>query len=237
MKVFQSKSFVDFQDRDSGSTFCDLVLFRDCYFESCAVSATRNPNLRSRVHNVQLINCNQRGCSLGTAIIEDSLIDGLVSNGQLFQTFGAVFNRVVLKGKIDRLMISNNVLPDLLLNPDYWHEDIDAFRCANAEHYSKVEWALDISGAEFKECDIRGVPSHLIRRDPETQIVVTREKAALRDWESLPLKDALWRSWLQHFLLREESSVVLVAPKLHKKFRLYLDDLRLLQEAGVAEPD
>jgi hypothetical protein len=33
------------------------------------------------------------------------------------------------------------------------------------------------------------------------------------------------------------ATFVLVAPKRHAKFRNYQEDLRLLQDAGVAEPD
>jgi hypothetical protein len=33
------------------------------------------------------------------------------------------------------------------------------------------------------------------------------------------------------------ADLVLIAPKRHRKFPLYLEDLKLLREAGVAEPD
>lgn len=47
--------------------------FRKCHFVSCAISITRDPRYRSKVKNVQMINCEQHGCALEAAIIEDVL--------------------------------------------------------------------------------------------------------------------------------------------------------------------
>jgi hypothetical protein len=38
-------------------------------------------------------------------------------------------------------------------------------------------------------------------------------------------------------LQQELPDTVLIAPKRHRKFPLYLEDLQLLREAGLAEPD
>jgi hypothetical protein len=155
----------------------------------------------------------------------------------ILQTWGAVFKHVVLRGKIDRLMISNDVLPDLSLNPGYQEDVVYAFREANAEYYRNVDWALDISGGEFQELCVRGVPAQLIRRDPETQVVVTRESALLGSWKQLEFEENLWPGSIDLFLKREDDSLILVAPKRHPKFRAYLADLQLLRAARVTEPD
>jgi hypothetical protein len=126
------------------------------------------------------VNCHQRGCAIHGAIIENTVVDGLATHGQLLQIWGAVFNQVVLKGKIDRLMISADVLPSVLLEEGDRQREIQAFRAADSLYYRNVEWALDISQGEFRELCLRGLPAHLVRRDPETQIVVTREKAKLQ---------------------------------------------------------
>jgi len=231
MHIFRNQRFEHFTDRDSGAVLGDAE-FHNCYFEGCALSITDDPKKRCIIRNVKLVNCSQRGCSIDPAIIEDVLVEGFNTNGQLVQTWGAAFNRVVLRGEIDRLMISSVV--DVMGDKPQVQE---AFDKANAEYYGNVEWALDISQGEFKELDIRGLPARLIRRDPETQVVVTRAKAAEGKWKDLPYRDTLWKSWLTSFLDENESEVVLVAPKRHRKFRDYLADLKLLQEAGVAEPD
>lgn len=231
MRVFENQTFDSLDDRDSGAVFSDME-FRKCYFESCGLSITLQPSRRSTVRNVQLLDCSQRGCSIYGALFENVLIDGLKTNGQLLQVWGAAFNHVVLRGKIDRLMISSIAFPGVATP-----EQQQAFDDANTDFCRRVDWALDISHGEFKELDIRGLPTHLIRRDVETQVVVTRKKALQGQWKELELSETLWRTWINDFLQTEEPSTVLAAPKRDAKFRNYLADLRLLREAGVAEPD
>lgn len=231
MSVFENQEFDSVRDRDSAASFCNME-FRKCHFNSCALSITRNPTLRSTVRNVSLINCSQNGCSLHSAIVEDVLIDGFKTNGQLFQTWGAVFKRVILQGKIDRLMISSAILPGVA-RPEEQH----AFDEANAEYYRHTEWALDISKGEFKELCFRGVPGHLLRRDPDTQVLVTREKALSREWKNLEFRENVLPVSLEMFLQRAEPTIVFVAPKRHPQFRAYLEDLTMLRGCGVAEPD
>jgi len=234
-QVFENRTFEDFDDRDSAALFSD-VEFRRCHFDGCLVSMTQKPNLRTTIRNVSLIDCTENGCSIGTAIVENAFIENLKAPG-LFQTFGAVFNRVTLRGRIDRLMITNDVLPSVLMVEEDRQREIDTFRHANAKYYSHVEWALDISQGEFRELEIRGIPSRLIRRDPETQIVVTRERVAESDWRQLDFSESL-TSFSLNFLLEEGwPDMVMIAPKRHRKFPLYLEDLQLLRQAGIAEPD
>ena len=93
------------------------------------------------------------------------------TNGDL-QTWGAVFKHVMFRGKIDLLMISPAIKGGMA--PP---ETQRAFDAANDQYYRGVDWALDISQADFVDCDIQRVPANLVRRDPETQVVVTRERA------------------------------------------------------------
>ena len=83
---------------------------------------------------------------------------------------------------------------------------------SNAEYYRNVEWALDISQAEFEELCLRGFPVHLIRRDPETQIVMTREKALKGGWKHLEFQENLLPGLIDLFLQREEPATLLIAP-------------------------
>jgi hypothetical protein len=236
MRIFEQQTFDGLLDRDSAKTFSEMEL-RRCHFQSCVLSIADEPRNRSTVRNVRLVESSQLGCTVYGAIVDDVLVDGLNTNGQLLRTWGAVFNRVVLRGKIDPLMISNEVLPSVLRVEADRQREIEAFRTANAEYYKCVEWALDISRGEFKELDIRGVPTHQIRYDSETQAIVTREKALQGHWRELDFLENLWPTALELFLRRGEPSTVLVAAKRHAKFCRYLDDLRLLRKAGVAEPE
>ncbi len=151
----------------------------------------------------------------------------------IFQIWGAAFKHLTLKGKIGRVMFSPAVAPATATR-----EQQQAFDDANAEFYKNVDWAMDISEGEFEECDIRNVPANLVRRDPETQVIVTRAKAARGEWRRLDLSKTYWAASLDLLLNRGDQDVVLVAPKRNKtKFSALLDGLKMLRDAGVAEPN
>ena len=231
MVTFDSETFLRFRDRESGARFSDFI-FRRCVFDNCLVSISEKPDSRSTFRNVEIVDCSQRSCTLYAAIVEDVLIDGLRTEGQVFHTWGAVFKHVTLQGKIDRMMISPAITAGLA------HPKVQqAFDEANAAYYENVDWALDISKGEFRELCIRGLASRWIRRDPETQIVVTREKALQGDWRELEFQNGLFGTSLNLMLEREETDIVLIAPKRHRKFKRYLADLELLRNTGIAEPD
>lgn len=235
MQLFENQVFHRFVDHNSSAIFNDIE-FRRCTFKGCLVSVTHDPKLRSTIRNVRLFDCNDNGSSIDTAIVEDCLVENLKTPG-LFQAFGTVFNRVILRGKFGDLMISNDVPPRGDVNLPYQYENVDAFREANQEYYRQVDWALDISQAEFKDLCIRGVPGRLIRRDPETQILVTRQRALEGAWRDLPFRESRTAFSLEFMLKQEMADTILIAPKRHRKFPSFLEDLRLLREAGVAEPD
>jgi hypothetical protein len=230
MQLFEKQEFARFYDQDSGRTFSGIE-FRKCSFLSSSVSITRDPKLRSTVRDVKLIQCEQRGCALNAAIVEDVLVDGFKTNG-LFQTWGAVFKHVTLRGKIGRVMISPYVAPSTATEKQQW-----AFDEANAAYYAGVDWALDISEAEFEEVDIRRLSARLVRRDPTTQVVVTRERAMEGRWRTLDLSRTDWAGWIDLFLKDGDPDLVLAAPKRHRSYRDLLDGLKALRDAGVAEPD
>ena len=103
-KIFTNQEFQSFYDRNSGRVFQDLE-FRGCRFTSSSVSITRNPRRRSTVRNIRLTQCEEIRCALNAAIVEDVIVDGLKTS-DLFQSWGAVYKHVVLKGNIGKIMIS-----------------------------------------------------------------------------------------------------------------------------------
>jgi hypothetical protein len=229
MKVFENQTFERFYDQDSSAVFSDLE-FRKCRFVSCTISITLDPKLRSTVRNVNLVGCDYISGNLRPAIIENVTVEGLKTN-RLFQSWGAVFKHVTLKGRIGRVMFSPVVAPSVA-NRDHQI----AFDDANSAFYKTVDWAMDISQGEFEECEIQNVPAKLIRRDPETQVIVTRAKAARGEWRKLDLSKTHWAVSLDFFLNRGDQDIVLVAPKRNKRFPTLLDGLKMLRDAGVAEP-
>ena len=229
-KLFQDRKFIDFHDRNSTKTYPDLE-FQKCYFESCRISWTKDPRRRITIRNVQMVDCEQRGCALDAAIIEDVVVVGLKTD-TLFRTLGAVYKHVTLKGKIGTLMISPYTAPfiangmkDLRLQKP--------FDEANRLYYSSVDWAMDIREAQFVEADLRGVPGQLVLRDPETQFLITREKALEGKWKEIDLSGTYWQITIENFLKGEFESGILVAPKQNPRFRPLLAGLWALRDAGV----
>jgi hypothetical protein len=185
------------------------------------------------VRNVKVIRCEVLGCALDAAIVEDVVVDGLkTAPEQPLQSWAAVFKHVTLKGLIGEIMISPMVAPGLA-KP---HEQ-RAFDEANAAYYQTVDWALDISEGLFQDCDIRRVPAHLVRRDLATQVVVKRERVLEGTWRKLDLSKTWWATSLEFFLEDGDPDMVLVAPKRHPRYAHLLDGLKMLRDAGVAEPD
>ena len=229
-KVFQNQSFHSFHGHFWQREYSNMV-FRNCEFVGCSLGFPREPKKRQRLTHCKFYDIEQRGSTLNGTIVEEVLVDGFKTNG-LFQTWGAVFKHVTFRGKMGRIMLS----PLLVVHPDKVKLQ-QAFIEANKTYYETVDWALDISEAEFAEADLRGVPGHLIRRDPETQVLIWREKAILETWRKLNLTRTYWPTALEFFLKSGAESIVLVAPKSDREFNELLEGLNMLREAGVAEQD
>lgn len=228
-KEYDRQEFDGLFDRP-GKIHSDMV-FKYCRFISCFISATKNPRKRSIIRNIAFYGCETRGCSIYPAIIEDVLVSSLKTHN-LLQTWGTVFKHVKLEGNLGDIMISP--LVDVMnTNPRMQ----TAFDEANAKYYASVDWALDISEARFIDCELQRVPARLVRRDPETQVVITREKALSGEWKKLDLSKTYWATSIKFFLDRGDPDVVLVAPKQYSKYPDLLDGLKMLRDAGVAEPD
>lgn len=237
MRQFENRRFGWIRDQSifpwqRGRVFSDLE-FRRCSFDNVDLSQTPDPRRRSCIRNVRLVGCESGGIDLGTAVIEDCLVDGLVAH-QLpwLGCHGAVFRHVVLQGRISQVFFH------WVLNhrTDQRQRVLDA---ANADYYKEVDWALDISRAEFKDSDFRGVPGHLVRRDPATQVLVRRERAVQVRWQDLGLRDSygarIMDVWLADHLGYD--SLVLAAPKWARDYKRQLAALLELREVGIAEPD
>jgi hypothetical protein len=211
----------------SGKNFRDLN-FVKCHFIGCSIAIAGNLKRQSLVSNIQMVNCEQHGCSIGPAKLEDVLIDGLKTNG-LLQAWGTLLRNVTLKGKIDRIMIS------YFFDGLATEKEQKAYDVISAMYYSQVDWALDIREALFLEADLRGVPGHLILRDPDSQFLIRREIALKNEWKKLDLSKSGMDFFIQFFLDNGRESEVLVAAKRNPKYRIKRDDLLKLRDIGVVE--
>ena len=230
MRTFEKLNVGRTRDRDSGAVFCDFE-YRKCEFDDCELSLASRPELRCTIRNCHLQRCIVRqNCSINTAIVEDCVVDGLETRGPVFVR-GAVFKHVVLKGKVGRLILTN----PLGEGPGFREQS--PFVAANSEYYRGVDWALDLTQCEAKELELSGVPGRLIRRDPTTQILVTRERALAVNWRELLLTGTPYLVALDLLTRYGGESDVLIAPHRHRSFQACIQAQKVLRDAGVAEPD
>lgn len=228
---FENRLFRGLTDGDSGRIVEDVECIA-CDFASSSISMGREPKLRTVVRRARLLNCRVRASFVGSPVLEDVAVDGLDTGTEVtLHTYAAVFRHVVLKGRIGKMDISGEA-------PS--REDTQArFDDANRAFYRDVDWALDISKAEFQECaPFACVPAHLVRRDPETQVVLRRERLRDDRWKSLELEP-----YLSYILQRYASglelgagdSMVLVAAKRCPRFGAQMQSIRALQRAGFID--
>lgn len=226
---FSRRRFESFNDRNAGA-LAEFVTFDRCEFDDCSVSIAQTPDLRTTVRHCEMRRCVvQRSCSVWTPIIEDSVVDGLKTPGMLFLR-GAVFKHVILKGKVGGLVVAPPCVPN--------GGSEEAFRVANRDYYATVDWALDLTQVEAQlELALPFVPGHLVRRDPTTQILLTRERVLAADWRKIDLEGTPYEIVLDDLVREGRDSEVLVAPSGHRSFSMHLKAQQRLRDAGVAEPN
>lgn len=153
---------------DKGNThFHDLYL-HDCAFDNCGLSMVKYPQRMSRVRNVTLSQCRVVNSEIKPCVFEDVVVEDLSTNPILL-VWAAFLRRVTLKGKIGKI--------NLNLTPEAFCTDADRlrqFETARAAFYAETDWALDISDARLLGLRCEGVPLHLIRRDPQTQVILDK---------------------------------------------------------------
>jgi hypothetical protein len=236
MREFTNESFYGLFDRGEKLLLEDLKL-EGCSFTHAGISMTADINRMTTLRNVQLTNCAADGVSVGPTIFQNVTITNLNASDLLI-VWSPYLDRVTLKGDICKIKVNTNADPSTWGNAK--QKPFNDFR---SQFYANVDWALDISEARFKEFDLESVPAHLVRRDPESQVVVTREKAlqfVKPGWETL--LDPSCRHWafvIDLFLSDGDDDIVLVAPLGAAKAKRdsQLKGLNELRRIGLAEPD
>lgn len=236
MKEFTNETFRRLFSRSDRLRF-ERMQFLNCTFENCGLSLTEDISRMSSAHGIELANCRINHCHFGPLIASEVAIHNLETNDLLI-LWCPYFDRVALSGELGRLKINATAAPSTLGNEK--QRPFDEFR---KKFYAEVEWALDISEARFKECDLEGIPAHLIRRDPESQIIVTRERAlqvATPGWEAkLGCPKTHLPFVINLFLTDGYPEIVLVAPLGGTKAErdAELQTLREFRRIGLAQPD
>jgi hypothetical protein len=198
----------------------------------CAFGWKHTPDYsrRATAEGISIINCDMRNATIGPALFRNIVVENLKSDSMIL--FSPVYEHVTLRGRFGRWMIHGAVQP----GPPYWMPPAYWESCLR--FYKNVDWALDISQAEFADFSFRtgGVPTHLVKRDPETQVVVRREQVIEGRWRRLGLA-GYTEVGLKLLLEDQATETVLVVPKRMKDAKRLVEDLRTLQAAGIAQPD
>ena len=225
--LIERQAFVD--QRDIAPALFEDIELRRCVFDRCILSRTLDASRRSTVRRVTAIGCEVRRVSVGGAIFDDVVVDGLKIRG-LLQLWSPAFRHVALRGRIGRVMVSPWVEPVTASK-----EQQRAFEEANRAFYASVDWGLDLREAEFDEVDLSGVPGQVVLRDEQDQALVTREKALQGAWRQLDLSGTWWAVALEDLVRSSFESAALVAPRRNKKYKRLVEGIQQLRDAGVAE--
>mgnify|MGYP006909080167 CR=1 FL=1 len=232
MQRFEKQEFYNRYDPDTILSFHDLEFFK-CKFlgGGFGYRYTDDFSRRTSAKNIRVIDCESQKFGIGPALLEDIYVENF--RGDLVTVWGALFKHVTIKGRCDKLMIHGAAKPGML------HGDLARYWDICNVFYTDVDWALDIREAEFNDFCIRtgGVPANLVRRDPETQVMIKRNKAIEGKWRELGLS-GLTQMFFKDLIEEAPPAAVLVAPKRHKKdFKDVLEDIRRLRDVGIAEPE
>jgi len=215
-KYYEGETFRDLR-LPKGRVFSDAELDR-CAFEDCRTQSVEWPY--GAVRNVVARKCKFFGYADRVAL-EDVTIEDLDTGAALFMVTNCVFKHVVLKGKFGKWFLK-----------DPYN---DAAAKIAREYYAKVDWALDIRDAEFREIDLRGVPPELLVRNAEVQVAVYRADAMrIKGWEEIPHK--AWRGAIARLAgERAFRDVKIFIPETRSaNYADQLASVKMLHELGLA---
>lgn len=153
---------------DTGGSAFEVLRIANSSFDNCGMSLSKRHSRMSAVRDVHVSNCKVINCEIGPTVLEDVQIDGLDVNPILL-LWSCFFRRVSLAGKIGKIKIN--------LEPFAFCNDagvLAAFAERRAAFYEATNWALDISRARFVDFACKGVPLNLIKRDPQTQVIIQK---------------------------------------------------------------
>lgn len=184
---------------------------------------------RDNVSDSLFEHCRISKCVLGPAIIRRSRIVNLMND--MLICWGTLFDEVILTGNLGPIMLHG--IPTGF--PD--KSKLDKYKKISSRFYENVEFALDISNAQFSDFSIRtsAIPLALIRRDLNTQFIVSNPNAEVETiWiNSLAISDY---TKMMFRLMADDAMVenLLVAPKLDlDMYSIILRDAEVLEKHGM----
>ena len=104
---------------------------------------------------------------------------------------------------------------------------------ANRHFYQGVDWALDITEARFTGVEFSsGIPADLVRRDPESQVILRRSSVVDGTWRER-VDNMLATIWIEDFVRAGFDDTILVAGKHGRGFANEMAAIGSLRDAGL----
>ncbi|MFH7595278.1 hypothetical protein WDV06_09265 [Streptomyces racemochromogenes] len=218
---FENEEFRDIRILGSNRTY-QSTRIAGCKFSACHLAQFDDPEFNLVIKDAAIENCGFDRCSIQGVMFDNVVIEGMRFK-QLHRVYGCVFRNVRFLGKVG---------PVIVMGPHASLARREKMADGIIRKYREIDWAVDISEAIFSDADFHYVPGHLIRRDPETQILLHREK-----FVDIPASDfpPYARIWVSRFEVSPFDSLVAVAPKASRKFADYMRDLVWMRENDLAE--
>src|SRR5256884_3895365 len=177
--LVSKRTFLNAKGGGGHRTFADLELVR-CEFTGSNLSQFDGPDLGLVVRDVTATGCVVKRSSLAGVRFENVLIDRLTTSSAVHFD-GCAFRHVTLRGRVGSWML---LPPTPSVGPDMQQALSDGVE----RFYKDVDWALDISAAEFTGASLFYVPGELIRRDMETQYLLHRDSFTGVDLGEFPVR-------------------------------------------------
>ena len=199
------------------------VTIRRCRFAMFQHPVQRDLTSRPTLRRLTVERCHFTASELGPITLEDSTIDTVWFHRGKWgpqRLKGCAFKHVAIRGAV-RGSIAFERSHEWSRRHSTESAATDPTVIANEQYYADVDWALDISQAEFTgvEMSRSGIPARLVRRDPETQVMITRTSVTGADWRAACGTSSQWVA-IERFLQTGFADAVLIAPRRSK----YLDE-------------
>jgi hypothetical protein len=200
--------------------------FDSCFFDNCSLAADPG-GAWHRLEGLEFVDCMQRASMVAGAWFRDVTVEGLSKDGDIPLFLSAVvFQRVHVSGSISAFKI--NPAPHVVPTAS----QLAAWRERLVAAYSEVDWALDISEAKFSSAPtLEWVPGALVRRDEETQVLVTRNALSDVDLRSLPWGKSSMEIGIEWFLKNSpfDSCVLPAAKRSRTTFKQDMNAISMLR--------
>jgi len=192
--------------------------FEACTFDNCSARG-------GVARHVEVVNCTVLACWLYDLILEDCLLENLKTalpgGGRRMPFFlaGVMTRRVVIRGTIGSTIWNRPGAPLRRAEPADVKAAIDFYAAVD-------DWALDVSESRFRSVpSFRfGPPGRLVRRDPDTQPLITRHRAQAV-LTSLAEDIGLWQVVLEDFVASPWPDEIVLIPGLGGRRQAYQRDL------------